>query len=36
MTAPSVSGNYTTDWQMLIKGVTWFGPVLTKSVSVIK
>lgn len=33
-TAPLTPGTYTTDWQMLREGVTWFGAVLTKTITV--
>ncbi|UCD28397.1 MAG: hypothetical protein JSV03_15135, partial [Planctomycetota bacterium] len=34
MTAPSVEGSYTTDWQMVREGIAWFGPVVVKDVYV--
>ncbi len=34
LTAPNTPGNYTTDWQMLREGVGWFGPALTKNITV--
>ncbi|MBP5717980.1 MAG: right-handed parallel beta-helix repeat-containing protein, partial [Abditibacteriota bacterium] len=34
MTAPSNPGVYTTDWQMLREGATWFGDKLSKKVTV--
>lgn len=34
MTAPAAAGTYTTDWQMLKDGASWFGDTLTKNVAV--
>ncbi len=34
MTAPSTTGTYATDWQMVRDGVGWFGQVLSKNVVV--
>jgi N-acetylmuramoyl-L-alanine amidase len=34
MTAPTLPGLYTTDWQMVRDGVAWFGPTLSKQVLV--
>ncbi len=34
MTAPATAGTYTTDWRMLREGYEWFGPTLTKTVTV--
>ena len=34
MTAPATPGTYTTDWRMVRDGVAWFGPTLTKQVTV--
>ncbi|GIO86403.1 hypothetical protein J25TS5_33350 [Paenibacillus faecis] len=34
MTAPNASGIYTSDWQMLQEGVTWFGEKLVKQITV--
>jgi hypothetical protein len=34
MTAPSATGTYTTDWQMVHDGVHWFGHSLVKTVTV--
>ncbi len=34
MTAPA-AGTYTTDWQMLREGVTWFGPTHSETVTVL-
>jgi hypothetical protein len=33
-TAPAAPGNYTTDWQMVREGVTWFGAILRVNVTV--
>ena len=33
MTAPP-AGSYTTDWQMVRDGVAWFGPIISKTVTV--
>jgi subtilisin family serine protease len=35
MTAPSTAGTYTTDWQMVRDGVTWFGDALSKDIIVL-
>ncbi|MEO5803730.1 MAG: N-acetylmuramoyl-L-alanine amidase [Verrucomicrobiota bacterium] len=35
LVAPRTTGTYTTDWQMLREGVTWFGPILSKSIVVV-
>jgi len=35
LTAPLVSGPYTTDWQMLREGVAWFGATVSRQVLVI-
>ena len=34
LTAPTTPGTYTTDWQMVREGVTWFGPTVQKSIEV--
>ncbi len=34
LTAPSVGGTYTTDWQMVRDGYTWFGPTVSKNIFV--
>ncbi len=34
MTAPTTPGTYTTDWRMVRDNVAWFGPTLTKQVTV--
>ncbi|HSW44162.1 MAG TPA: immunoglobulin domain-containing protein [Phycisphaerae bacterium] len=34
MTAPSAPNLYTTDWQMTRDGIAWFGPVVSKQVTV--
>lgn len=34
LTAPVQGGTYTTDWQMVRDGVAWFGPTVTKTVTV--
>ena len=34
MTAPAAGGTYTTKWQMIREGYEWFGPTLTKTVTV--
>lgn len=34
MTAPALPGVYTTDWQMVRDGVSWFGPIRAKQVQV--
>jgi YD repeat-containing protein len=36
MQASTELGTYTTDWQMVHDGVTWFGQILTKSVQVVE
>lgn len=36
MTAPSTPGTYTTDWQMVHEPIRWFGPPLTKTVTVVE
>ncbi len=33
--APNTVGAYTTDWRMLREGVSWFGPTVSKTVSVV-
>src|SRR5207249_10259453 len=33
-TAPSTPGTYTTDWQMVREGTTWFGAILSVNVTV--
>ncbi|NLN75115.1 MAG: hypothetical protein GX139_02240 [Armatimonadetes bacterium] len=33
--APATAGTYTTQWQMIREGYEWFGPTLTKSVTVV-
>lgn len=33
-TAPSSAGDYTTDWQMVRDGFTWFGAVVSKTINV--
>jgi N-acetylmuramoyl-L-alanine amidase len=35
LTAPAAPGTYTTDWRMLRESVTWFGPTMSKSITVI-
>ncbi len=35
ITAPNCGGTYTTDWQMLREGYTWFGPILSKTYEVV-
>ena len=35
LTAPSTVGTYTTDWRMLREGVTWFGPTVSKTITVL-
>jgi len=32
--APSSTGTYTTEWQMVRDGYAWFGPVISKSIAV--
>lgn len=32
--APNATGNYVTDWRMVLEGVHWFGATVTKTVSV--
>lgn len=34
LTAPATPGAYTTDWQMLREGVTWFGPQFARVITV--
>ncbi|MBP6964508.1 MAG: N-acetylmuramoyl-L-alanine amidase [Armatimonadetes bacterium] len=34
LTAPTVEGNYVTDWQMVRDGVQWFGAAVTRSIQV--
>ena len=34
LTAPTTPGTYTTDWRMVRDGYTWFGPTLTRQVTV--
>ncbi|GLC29704.1 NBR1-Ig-like domain-containing protein [Clostridium omnivorum] len=34
MTAPAVTGTYTSDWQMVQDGVAWFGSKLVKTITV--
>ena len=34
LTAPSTPGTYTTDWQMVREGITWFGPTFQKNIVV--
>ncbi|MBP6965556.1 MAG: N-acetylmuramoyl-L-alanine amidase [Armatimonadetes bacterium] len=34
LTAPNSGGTYVTDWQMVREGVTWFGPITSKTVEV--
>lgn len=31
ITAPNAGGTYTTDWQMLREGYTWFGPIFSRT-----
>ena len=31
LTAPNSGGTYTTDWQMMREGYSWFGPILSKT-----
>lgn len=33
--APSAVGTYTTDWRMLREDVTWFGPTVSKAITVV-
>ena len=35
LTAPTTTGTYTSDWQMVRDGYTWFGPTVTKTINVI-
>jgi len=35
LTAPMTPGAYTTDWRMLRESVTWFGPTVSKSITVL-
>lgn len=34
LTAPTTPGAYVTDWRMLREWVTWFGPTISKSITV--
>jgi len=34
LVAPNFGGTYVTDWQMLREGITWFGPIVSKTVEV--
>ncbi len=34
LTAPSTTGTYTTEWQMLRENDTWFGPIVAKQIEV--
>lgn len=34
MTAPSSGGTFTTDWRMVRDGYAWFGPTVTKTVTI--
>ncbi len=34
MTAPAAGGTYTTKWRMIREGYEWFGPTLTKNITV--
>lgn len=33
--APSTVGSYVTDWRMVREGVTWFGPTVSRTVTVV-